>query len=252
MGALRILKDLLTFLTIIPVPMDQDTLGNAAEFMYLFPLVGGLIGALSGLAAIAMFQWLPSLIAAFLTLSFTLLLTGLHHMDGLLDVGDGLMCYGSAEKKLQAMHDVNTGVGGATLGLLVVILTGACIAYIPSQILFFAIVASEISAKLAMVAAATFGEVVAGSSGAPFVKAMKGREFLVVSFALSALMCIPGLLLLGVLVPLVGAVAGLTVAWIANRHFKGVTGDVFGATNELARLACLIFVLALSKYPALY
>lgn len=252
MGAVRILKDLLTFLTILPVQMDQDTLVNAAKFMYLFPLIGGLIGALSGLVALALFHCLPSLIAAFLTLSFTLLLTGLHHMDGLLDFGDGIMYYGSADEKIRAMHDVNTGVGGATLGLLVIILTGASIAFIPNQLLFFSILSSEISAKLAMVATATFGEVVDKSSGAPFAKAMKKRWLLILSFALSALLCIPGLLFLGLLVPFAGVVAGLVTAWIANRHFKGVTGDVFGATNELARLACLIVVLALSKYPTLY
>lgn len=251
MGAQRILKDLLSFLTILPIKMDKDTLVNAANFMYLFPLVGGVIGVLSGLVAIALFQCLPGLVAAFLTLSFTLVLTGLHHMDGLLDFGDGIMVYGSAEKKIRAMHDVNTGVGGATLGLLVIILTGSCIAYIPSQILFFSILSSEVSAKLAMVAAATFGEVVDKSSGAPFVRAMKRRSFLAVSFVLSALICLPSLNFLVLLVPLIGVFAGFIIAWISNRHFKGVTGDVFGATNELARLACLIFILALSKYLAL-
>jgi len=251
MGALRILKDLLSFLTILPIKMDQDTLVNAAKFMHLFPLVGGVIGVFSGLVAIALFQCLPGLVAAFLTLSFTLLLTGLHHMDGLLDFGDGIMIYGPAEEKIRAMHDVNTGVGGATLGLLVITLTGACIAYIPSQILFFSILSSEVSAKLAMVAAATFGEVVDKSSAVPFVRGMKRRSFLAVSFVLSALITFPSLSLLALLIPLVGVLAGFIMAWIANRHFKGVTGDVFGATNELARLACLIFILALSKYLAL-
>ena len=251
MGALRILKDLLSFLTIIPMKMDQDTFANAARFMFLFPLVGGIIGILCGLVAIALFQCLPSLIAAFLTLSFALLLTGLHHMDGLLDFGDGIMYYGSAEEKIQAMHDVNTGVGGATLGLLVIVLTGACIAYIPSPILFFSILSSEVSAKLAMVAAATFGEVVDKSSGAPFVRAMKRRRFLVVSFVLSSLICLPSLNFLGLLGPLVGIAAGLIIACISNRHFKGVTGDILGATNELDRLACLIFIIALSEYLVL-
>ena len=53
MAASRILKDLLSFLTILPIKMDQDTFVNAAKFMYLFPLVGGIIGVLCGLVAIA-------------------------------------------------------------------------------------------------------------------------------------------------------------------------------------------------------
>jgi cobalamin synthase len=31
---------------------------------------------------------------------------------------------------------------------------------------------------------------------------------------------------------------------IAHRNFNGVTGDVFGATNELTRMVCVIVLLA--------
>jgi cobalamin synthase len=30
---------------------------------------------------------------------------------------------------------------------------------------------------------------------------------------------------------------------VAHKHFKGVTGDVFGATNDLTRLVCVIVLL---------
>jgi cobalamin synthase len=31
---------------------------------------------------------------------------------------------------------------------------------------------------------------------------------------------------------------------VANKNFKGVTGDVFGATNELTRAVCAVVLLA--------
>jgi cobalamin synthase len=38
---------------------------------------------------------------------------------------------------------------------------------------------------------------------------------------------------------------GLVMVAVAHKHFNGVTGDVFGATNELTRLACAVVLLAL-------
>jgi cobalamin synthase len=35
----------------------------------------------------------------------------------------------------------------------------------------------------------------------------------------------------------------LILVGISNRHFKGVTGDIFGAGNELVRLTSLIAIL---------
>jgi len=44
---------------------------------------------------------------------------------------------------------------------------------------------------------------------------------------------------------LIAAVASArAMVGFSNRHFKGVTGDVMGAMNELARMVSLIFILA--------
>jgi cobalamin synthase len=42
--------------------------------------------------------------------------------------------------------------------------------------------------------------------------------------------------------------AGLIVVGISHRHFKGVTGDVLGATNELTRMVSLITLLAMIRW----
>ncbi|MBU4340634.1 MAG: adenosylcobinamide-GDP ribazoletransferase, partial [Euryarchaeota archaeon] len=36
--------------------------------------------------------------------------------------------------------------------------------------------------------------------------------------------------------------AGLLVLNTANRHFGGVSGDIVGASNEIGRLAALMFI----------
>jgi adenosylcobinamide-GDP ribazoletransferase len=44
---------------------------------------------------------------------------------------------------------------------------------------------------------------------------------------------------------LAAIMASLIMVEISHRHFKGVTGDVLGATNELTRMVSLITLLAM-------
>src|SRR4030067_1618474 len=115
---LKELKNLLSFLTIIPFRMDENFLRDSARFMFLFPLVGAFIGLLDGAFGWMLQYFLPSLVVGALILGVLLLLTGLHHTDGLLDFGDGVMAQGSAERKIEIMHDQLTGAGGLTLGIM--------------------------------------------------------------------------------------------------------------------------------------
>jgi adenosylcobinamide-GDP ribazoletransferase len=52
----------------------------------------------------------------------------------------------------------------------------------------------------------------------------------------------------GVFTVIAGIITGLIMVTIAHRNFNGVTGDVFGATNELARMVCVIVLLAVVSW----
>lgn len=112
MGILGGLKNTLAFLTILPVGMDEDGIVQAANYMPAFPVIGGLIGLATGALVWSLQAFLPSLIAGMLGLGFILLLTGVHHADGLLDFGDAMMVLGSPAEKLRVMRDRQTGAGG--------------------------------------------------------------------------------------------------------------------------------------------
>ena len=107
---LRALRNLLSFLTVLPVRMDENMLFDCARFMFVFPLIGALLGFLAGLFGWVMSWVLPSLVVGGLVLGILLLLTGLHHTDGLLDFGDGVMAHGTPEHKIEVMHDQVLGV----------------------------------------------------------------------------------------------------------------------------------------------
>jgi len=259
---LKEIKNLLSFLTILPVSMDKDCLTDAAKGMFLFPLMGAFIGLLAGMFAWVTSQFLPSLVVGALALAFLLLITGLHHTDGLLDFGDGVMYHGSAERKIEIMHDQLTGAGGLALGIMTFLITALSIAELITIIetsvivevwstLIKSLVIAEVSAKLSMVIGAWAGKAVHEGMSSPFIEVMhgkKGTARLIAALAISFGIAVPLLWLVGAVTRLVAIIASFIIVGISYRHFKGLTGDVLGATNELVRMVSLIVLLAMVRW----
>ena len=245
---LKEIKNLFSFLTTIPVSMDEDILTDTAKYMFLFPLIGAFIGLLAGLFGWLTLQVLPGLIVGGLVLGVLLLLTGLHHTDGLLDFGDGVMAHGSPERKVEIMHDQLTGAGGLSLGIMTFLVTAFAIAELDAGIMVQGLVVVEVSAKLSMVVGAWAGKAVHEGMNTSFLETMHGKAGnarLVAALVLSFGIALPLLWLAGAVAVLAAVLASLVMVEIAHRHFNGVTGDVLGATNELARMVSLITLLAM-------
>jgi len=244
-------KSLFSFLTILTPTMDEDCFTNAAKVMFLFPFVGAFIGLLAGLFGWVTSQFLPSLVVGALVLGFLLLITGVHHTDGLLDFGDGVMAHGSAERKIEIMHDQLTGAGGLSLGIMTILITAFSIAELNTNIIIPSIVVAEVSAKLSMVIGAWAGKAAHQGMASSFLRAMhdkKGTARLVIALVISLGIALPLLWLAGVVTLLAAILTGLIMVGVSHRHFKGVTGDVLGATNELARMVSLITLLAMIRW----
>jgi len=248
---LKEIKNVVAFLTVVPVGMDKDCLTDAATCMFLFPMVGAFIGLSAGLIAWLLLHALPAIVAGILTLGFILLITGLHHTDGLLDFGDGIMYQGPPERKIEIMHDQQTGAGGLTMGLITLLTTAFCIGGLKANIVIQSLIVSEVSAKLAMVIGAWVGRSAHMGMNTYFIDAMHGRyrnlrltTALVISFGIA----IPLLRIVGFTAVVVGLVTALIMVGVSNKHFKGVTGDVMGAMNELARMVSLVVILAVVRW----
>ena len=99
-----------SFLTILP--SSNSTLDDTAKYMYLFPIVGIIIGILVGGFGFGLSFLLDPIIVSFLVVTSIVIITGIHHADGLADFADGLMVKGTKGKKLNAMKDLSTGSAG--------------------------------------------------------------------------------------------------------------------------------------------
>ena len=244
---------MLSFLTVLPFRMDENLLSDCARFMFVFPLIGTLIGLLAGLFGWVAFYFLPSFVAGALVLGILLLLTGLHHTDGLLDFGDGVMAHGSPEHKIEVMHDQLTGAGGLALGMMTLLVSALAFGELRIGNVVVAVVVVEVAAKLSMVVGAWAGRAVHEGMASSFLEAMhggKGNSRLVVALVLAfgvagLLMWFSGFGFSGFVVVLTAVLAGLVIVGVAHRHFRGVTGDVLGATNELVRMIAVVVLVAM-------
>jgi adenosylcobinamide-GDP ribazoletransferase len=245
------LKNLMSFLTAFPIAMDEDMLTDCAKNMWAFPVIGAFIGLLAGLFGWVACQLLPGIVAGGLILALILWITGLHHTDGLLDFGDGVMAHGTPEHKVEVMHDQLTGAGGLSLGIMTMLITALSIGQLRVGIIFQGIIVIELCAKLSMVVAAWAGKSVREGMNSPFLEAMHGIGgnwrlvgALMISFAVALLL----LRWAGAFIILAALVTAFVMVAVAHKHFNGVTGDVFGATNELTRMVCAIVLLAVAAW----
>ena len=231
------LRGAVGFLTRVPVGHDERAWEGLAGRPALFVPVGYAVGALAGLALAAP---LPAPTAALLYPLVLVALTGINHADGLADLGDAAVVHGDPERRREVMADTTVGVGAAVavgLALLGLGLGALAAASLPWRIALGLAVASEVGAKLAMAVLAGAGQPSHEGLGSAFTGAGSGAALGALALAAPAAAATwPS--------PAAAAVAAgpvvalLLLAW-ARRNLGGVNGDVFGAANELARVAAL-------------
>jgi len=236
----------IAFLTILPVGRSAKTyeLENISKNMFLFPVIGAVIGIITLPITIASSYFFNQYIAAFIITIFLIVITGIHHTDALADFADGMMVKGNKEKKYQVMHDPRIGSAGAVaisgyiLGMILAISSISGI-----DRLIIAIIVSEIVAKYSMVLQAFYSNSAWDGYSSQFTKNMKSKKkFCIATIITAALVASLSYTdpLIGIQILGIGLICSLIVIYISNKNVGGITGDVMGATNEIVRLVSLI------------
>lgn len=238
------ISSVISFLTIIP--FKNMELEVVAKNMYFFPIAGALIGLIIGGAGYGLSSLsLQPLIVGLLLTASLVIITGIHHTDALCDFADGMMAKGTKEKKLKAMRDPAVGSAGV---ITVVLYVGGMIMALSMMkgfAIFQAILLSELLAKFVMVLQANRGSSAWQGLSSPFTQFMKDKKKLGVATALTIIPIVLIGGMTGVIVIVVGVGLSLLLLVVANRSFGGISGDVFGATNELVRLSSLLIFASL-------
>lgn len=267
-GAFSALKGMFSFFTILPINIEMKEINAMNVKFWLVPIVGLFFGLLAAFEMWGLTQIIGStMLASAITLFSMMFVNRYLHLDGLLDVGDGLTAVGSQEKHLKALKDSTIGSGAFATGLFVYLITFLAMSNlgtgIPIVVAFFTLfVMSEILCRNGQVFAAASGIASNGMAGDSIrsTGVKEAIKSLVLSLFLIGIVELAVIAILGfdaydyTYVPICGLVGtlasciwGRLLASKANRTFGAVNGDILGAVNESTRVILLVvFVVILT------
>ena len=227
----------LRFFTRLPVPAwvghSEEQLNHAARY---FPLVGWIIGAI-GAGVTWLAAWvLPLSICVLLGMAATLLATGAFHEDGFADSCDGFGGGFERERVLAIMKDSRIGSYGA-IGIAVLLLTKWNALYEIDDWVVSALLCGHAlsrAAAVTLIFGLDYARDESGKSKPLAVRMGKGELVLAWAFGLLPLLLLPWQ------IAVQGLIAVVLVTWLMARYTQrrigGYTGDVLGATQQLAEV----------------
>lgn len=240
---LTALAGALGFLTRLPVGRSERAWEAFRTTPATVPLAGYVAGVLVALPfALQVFVTLPAPTIALLYLLAVVAVAGINHLDGVADLGDAAVVHGDPEDRRAVMKDTTVGVGAAVavgLTLLALALAALALARLPPLAAAGIVVVGEVAAKLGMATVACFGTATHDGLGSQLTRPSSPGSFV-----------LPLAVALPAVAPTwpnpaagVGLLAGMGAAVLvlrwARTTFGGVSGDVFGATNEIVRIVAL-------------
>jgi len=242
MAFLTALQFLTTSPAIIRRPFTAKELGGAVAW---FPLIGTLLGFLLAMADALLALIFPPPARCALLVALWVLLTGALHLDGFLDSCDGLLGGWTPEKRLEIMHDERVGAYALAGGALLLLLKFSALLSLPErwEALLLAPTMSRWSMSLAITAfpyarAEGLGKLMKDQTGW-LQAAIATLLTLVTAWFVGRLV---GLAMLGLAAITMGLIARFTL-----KRIPGLTGDIYGAINEIVELVVLLAWVGLSS-----
>jgi adenosylcobinamide-GDP ribazoletransferase len=226
------------FLTRIPMPtmtFEADSLSRAVKF---FPLVGLVVGSGVVLLQMVLTPHLNRPLVALILLVYLVLVTGCFHEDGLADTADAFGGGWNRDQILLIMRDSRIGSYGGTALALSLLARYLLLASLPLEHFAAYVISAHVLCRWSSLPLSYFLPPAReqDGQGARIAKLTSLTSlifgsvccFAVVGFALRK----------AAVAPLV--VTMLTIGlsgWVYWRKLGGVTGDCFGATNQLTEIA---------------
>ena len=238
----------LRFLTRLPAPfvrtVDPPPLREA---MYMFPVVGALVGGLvAGALILAHLARLPDLFCALFALAISAMLTGAFHEDGLADVADGFGGGATREDRLEIMKDSRIGTYGTLILIITLMARASLLAALLTlpPISILVLVAGAAAFSRALMVDLLWATRPARQGGLSVLAGQPSRNTTLLALAIGGLGAGAGGSLIlstgaGMLALVAGGLAVAIIRSLAMRKIGGQTGDVCGAAQVLAETAML-------------
>jgi adenosylcobinamide-GDP ribazoletransferase len=225
------------FLTRLPLPQIEFAPDGLARAVKFFPLVGLVVGASAALLQKVLTAHLGRPICAVVVLLYLVLITGCLHEDGLADVADSLGGW-SIQQRLTILHDSRIGSYGTAAMVFSLGSRALLLAALPLEQFTAYVVSAHVLCRWSMLPLSYYLPPAREREGqgariarltSTFSLAF-GTVFTLATVVFFLRKAAIAPILVSVLVPLVSSLFYL-------RRLGGVTGDCFGATNQLTEVA---------------
>jgi len=245
----------LKFLTIIPLPgrrkIGPEELGRSVGY---FPLVGFIIGLI-----LAGLSWLLGLILPWavvnaLLIVFLVVISGGIHLDGLIDTCDGIAGHKTVEERWQVMHDSRAGGFGVAGACCLLLVKYVSLNSVPEPLLMVTLVLMPMLSRWVMVYALfAYSYARPSGLGKVFKQGATWQRLTMATLialggaiGLARLANISYFYLAGLAIMFAIWIIIMAMATYLKGKFAGLTGDTYGAINEVAEVLVLILICLLA------
>jgi adenosylcobinamide-GDP ribazoletransferase len=240
----------LQFLTTLPLPGRREAtpeqLGRATAY---FPVVGLIIGLiLAGLNWLLSHILPPAVVNALLLVALVIV-TGALHLDGFVDTCDGIAGHKAVEDRWRVMRDSRAGAFGIVGVVLLLLVKYVSLNSIPPIFMMATLLFLPVVSRWAMVYAIFVYPYARPSGlGTAFKQKTRWPEFTIATLiTLIIAMALFPLFSLTALLVMLGVWMVTVIFSVYLKHkFAGLTGDTYGAINEVAEVTVLIIVCLLA------
>jgi adenosylcobinamide-GDP ribazoletransferase len=237
----------LQFLTIFPTPIRHKvTAKTSGKSLTYFPLVGLILGAILLGLNYVLVMVLPSLIVNALLIIALVILTGAHHLDGFIDTCDGVIASKTKKERLSIMSDTKVGTFGIVGVILLLLLKYVSLSAAP---ILPALLLMPTLSRWAMVSiiftfpyAKRYGMGLAFKQGATWQR-------LTITTVISLVAAVALLKLWGLVLMAALWLIAFGIASYFRSRLGGLTGDNYGAINELGEVLVLLLLVLIERLP---
>ncbi len=226
------------FLTRIPMPPTSfkvDSLSRAVKF---FPFVGLVIGSGAALLQRLLLPHLSRPLVALAVLVYLVLITGCLHEDALADAADGFGGGWNKEQILLILRDSRTGSYGATALMLSLLARYLLLASLPLEHLAAYVISAHVLCRWTALPLSYFLPPARDNAGQGARIARLTTLSSLVAGSMFSLLVVVFALRWAAVAPIVAALFATALSgWFYSSKIGGVTGDCFGATNQLSEIA---------------
>jgi adenosylcobinamide-GDP ribazoletransferase len=228
------------FLTRLPVPQVEWTPEGLARAVKFFPLVGLVVGSGAALLEKLLATHLGRPVSAVAVLLYLVLITGCLHEDGLADVADSVGGW-SVEQRLAILRDSRIGSYGAAALALSLLGRAVLLAGLPLEHFTAYLVSAHVLCRWSMLPLSYYLPPARDNEGQGARIARLTSAASLITGSIFTIATVIVVLRKAAIAPVVSAmVVPLLSGFFYMRKFGGITGDCFGATNQLTEIAVYV------------